>query len=639
MLPTPMLPRSLSVCAALALLALAPAHAADALPDNSILVSARAPVTALTIGASVTVLDRADLERLQSPVLVDILRLQPGITFSRNGGAGGFAALRIRGAEAEQTTFVIDGVKISDPASPGAGFDVGTLASAQIARVEILRGPQSLAWGSQAIGGVVAIETLAPTDDLQASARAEGGSRDSWLAEAQGSGTLGPVALSVGGNWRRTDGISAFAESRGGSERDDFETVGANARARVRLTDTLSADLRGRLQSSEFGVDGFAPPSFAFGDTPDRGKSREASGAAGLRFDNGAVTARAGWQIADVRRRSFTPGNTPETSFQSTGRFERFDAQASWKTGDLLTLAGGLEREVSRLDTSSAFAPEPETARATLVGGFLQAVLTPVSGVDLLGGIRHDDHSRFGGATTFAASASVRPWAAPIRLKAGYGEGFKAPTLFQLFSEFGNQALAPERATGWDAGAEIDLGTVVASATWFERRTRNQIDFVSCFSVANPLCDDGRFGFYDNIARTRTRGLELVAGLRPTPGLRVDAHYSYTDARNRTEASPNAGRFLARRPQHSLATTIDWTADAGWSLGATLAHVSASFDNASNSRRLPGYVTADVRAAIPVTRNLELYARITNLFDEPYETAFQYGQPGRQAFLGVRAKL
>ncbi|MGL6043954.1 MAG: TonB-dependent receptor plug domain-containing protein, partial [Sandaracinobacteroides sp.] len=382
--------------------------------------------------------------------------------------------------------------------------------------------------------GVFAVETLAPTDALLASARGEAGSRSHLLGEAQGSGRLGPVGLAVGGNWQKSDGISAFAESRGGEERDDFETFGGSARADLEIGGGFAADLRGRLQSSEFGVDGFAPPSFAFGDTDDRGRSREASGSLGLRYAGEAGSARAGWQISDVARRSFTPGNDPQTSFRSLGRFERLDAQGQWKAAAAFTLSGGLEREVSRLETRDAFSPDPLFARATIWGGFVQALVTPVDGIDLLGGVRHDEHSRFGASTTFGASASIRPWAAPLRVKASFGEGFKAPTLYQLFSEFGNGELRPETATGWDAGIELDSETLVASATWFERNTRNQIDFVSCFSVADALCDDGRFGFYDNIARSRARGLELVAGVRPVAGLLLNAQYSYIDARNRT---------------------------------------------------------------------------------------------------------
>jgi vitamin B12 transporter len=279
------------------------------------------------------------------------------------------------------------------------------------------------------------------------------------------------------------------------------------------------------------------------------------------------------------------------------------------------------------------------------VGGFLQALLEPLPGLNVNAGLRHDDHSRFGGATTFAANASFRPGEGPIRLRASYGEGFKAPTLFQLFSEFGNEGLRPERATGWDAGVDLRLveGNFRAGLTWFERRTRDQIDFQSCFGAPEPLCADGRFGFYANLDRTSARGLEAVLGFDPAPGLVVDAQYSYVDARNRAEGDPAFGLPLLRRPEHSLSAIIDYRAPAGWSVGATLAHLSSSIDEDFEAPpfgrvRLEGHVLADVRAGLALTEGLELYGRVTNLFDERYETVLRYGQPGRQAFIGIRAR-
>jgi vitamin B12 transporter len=610
-------------------------------PEPPILVSARTPLTALDIGASVTLVDRADLDRLQQPLLVDVLRLQPGVSFSRNGGPGGFTAVRLRGAEGEQTVLVVDGVKLADVASPGGGADFAGVATAGIARVEILRGPQSLAWGSQAIGGVIAIETEAPGGQMLRGS-VEGGSRASLNASAEAGADLGRASVRLGGSWQQTDGISAFAESRGGAERDDFRTRGASARLDVALADGLIVDVRGRLQDSEFGVDGFPPPDFRLADTPDRGRSRDASGAIGLRFSSGGFNGRAGWQLADTARRSWTPGTRPETSFRSTGRAERLDAQGSWEAARWLTLAGGLEREVTRLETASPSAfdpsPDPFRARATIGGGFAQAVLRPTRDVTLLAGVRHDEHDRFGGATTFAASGSAWLPGAPVRLKASYGEGFKAPTLFQLFSDFGNPALQPERATGWDAGIAVERPAITASATWFERRTRNQIDFVSCLGSSSAICVDRPFGTYDNVARSRARGLELAAVARPAEWLRAEAQISWTEARNRTAGSPNEGRALARRPEVSAAVLVD-VLMPGWQAGATVSHVSASFDDGTNSRRIPGHVLVDLRGAVPLGRQLELTARVSNLFDERYETASFYGQPGRQVFVGLRARL
>jgi vitamin B12 transporter len=268
----------------------------------------------------------------------------------------------------------------------------------------------------------------------------------------------------------------------------------------------------------------------------------------------------------------------------------------------------------------------------------VQALLAPAPGIDLQAGVRHDAHSRFGGATTLAASGS---WQAldVLRLRGSWGQGFKAPTLFQLFSDFGNAVLQPERATGWDLGADLALPIgLTASATTFRRVTRDQIAFISCFGVTSAICVGRPFGTYDNVARTEAKGVELALGMVPTAGLAVQANYSWIDARNRTEGSPNDGKFLARRPEHSLALVVDYAA-RGWSLGGTLAHVSGSFDDAANRRPIEGHVTADLRASLDLTDRLALYGRVTNLFDATYETVSFYGQPGRQAFVGLRARL
>lgn len=616
---------------------LATAAVAEGAP---ILVSARVPVTENRSGQSVSVLTRADLERLQSPLLIDVLRLQPGVSFSRNGGPGAFTAVRLRGAEGEQTTLVIDGVKVADTASPGGGADFGTIGTQAISRVEILRGPQSLAWGSQALGGVIAIETLQPGNEPAADARLEAGSRNSFLARGDLSGTFGPVKLAVGGNWQRTDGISAASEARGATERDDFESYGGNARADLEIVPGLVADLRGRYQTSEAGIDGFPPPSFSLGDTSGREWSRELSGAVGLGYRADSFSARAGWQISDVDRRTFTPRATPETSFRSEGRLERFDLRGDWRTADWLTLAGGLERELSRIDAKGEFDAAAQVSRATLEGGWVQALVSPLDGLDLLGGVRHDSHNLFGSATTFGASASWQV-ARPLRLKGSYGEGFKAPTLYQLYSDYGNETLAPERASGWDAGAELALvdGAFRATATYFSRRTKNQIDFVSCFANASPICANRPFGTYDNIARTSAKGVELGLGLNPLEGFAVDVQYSHVEAKNRSAGLANEGRDLARRPRDTLSLIADYQTPFGLGLGATVAQVSSSFDDAANLRRLPGYVTVDLRASLAINDRFELYGRVSNLFDEIYETASFYGQPGRQAFVGIRARL
>jgi vitamin B12 transporter len=274
-------------------------------------------------------------------------------------------------------------------------------------------------------------------------------------------------------------------------------------------------------------------------------------------------------------------------------------------------------------------------AEARLDSLYLQVTAQPLQGIALSAGVRHDDHDVFGGATVFAANGSFTPNGGATQARVSYGEGFKAPSLFQLFSSFGNPLLAPERSQSIEAGITQTLldGGIEAGATLFRRTTRNQIDFISCFGNTSPICTGRPFGTYDNIRRTRGEGVEIALRLNPTDDLRLSAAYSFIDAKNR-----DTGLELARRPRDSMNVSLDWQTPFGASVGGTISHTGASFENAANSVRLTGYTLVDLRASMPVTGNLELFGRVENLFDEVYETTFRYGSAGRGAYVGARLR-
>jgi vitamin B12 transporter len=228
-------------------------------------------------------------------------------------------------------------------------------------------------------------------------------------------------------------------------------------------------------------------------------------------------------------------------------------------------------------------------------------------------------------------------------VRASFGQGFKAPTLYQLYSEYGNLGLAAEQADAWDLGVEHTVGDgwLMVSATGFGRETENQIDFVSCaFGSPAAICNPGgvaRFGYYANTAKTAAHGVELAAAVERGP-FSLDANYTWTHTENRS-AGANHGKQLARRPEHqaNLAATYNWP--VGLSTTAAIRHVGASFDNAANSYTLQSHTLLDLRAAYPVSETLEVYGRVDNVLDDSYETARNYGTQGRTATVGVRAKF
>lgn len=610
----------------------AAAHAED---SDTIIVSAnRTQQPASAVAQSVTVITMDDITTRQSVAVSDLLRSVPGITVTRNGGPGTTTSVNIRGAESDQTVALIDGVKLNDPSTPGGGFNFGNLQTGNIERIEVVRGSQSVLWGSQAIGGVVNIVTRTPTEKLTFNAAAEYGWRDTARMVGNISGKIGPVSASIGAGYLRTDGFSSFNETRGGKERDGYRNFGANAKFNIALSEAVSVDLRGWYSNGKVGIDGFPPPAFSFGDTPEFARTKELVGYAGLNAAllDGRFRNRIAHTLTDTRRRNTDPtGGTVFETFNARGRNERFEYQGNFDIGDALSTTFGAETEKASFRTSSYGAPFSRAeARINSVYGQLSA--EPVAGLTLSAGVRHDDHDTFGGKATFSTNAVFTPNEGRSTLRASYGEGFKTPSLFQLFSEYGNAALKPESSRSWDAGITQKLldGKIELGATWFHRDTRNLINFVSC-TAPTGICTNRPFGTYDNVARARAQGLEFVLTLQPVEALRLQANYGYVDAINRA-----TGLDLARRPRHSVNLSVDYDWEFGLKTGATIAHVGPSFDNGSNTRKLDGYALVDLRAAFPVTRTIEFYGRIENLFNEQYETSFRYGTPRRAAYAGVR---
>ncbi len=598
-----------------------------------IVTANRSERLAKTVGESVTVIDTETITARQSVDALPLLASTPGVTFARNGGIGAASSVYIRGAEADQTVVLFDGVKLTDPAAPGGGFNFGPLMTGEVGTIEIQRGAASVLYGSQAIGGVVHFISRDSRSVPEIRARAEYGSHDSILASGGVSGTFGPLALSTGVTYVRTDGISAFDE---GTEADGFESIGGQVSARLTLSDTLSIDLRGLYADSTAAYDGYPAPNYAYADAPLFGDRTDYLGYVGVNlsmFDD-RFTNRLGIAATRIDRQDEDrSGATPFVTFDATGKTTRLEYQGGWKDG-ILQLTFGAEREESSYRTEGFGVVA--TANAWINSSYAQATLNPLFGLTLTGGVRHDDHKAFGGHTVFAGSMAYSPNSGVTIIRASFGEGFKVPSLFQLYSDYGNAGLAPETAQSWDVGVTHGFlgGDAEVSATYFHRDSKNLIAYVGCFMDPNPICVGRPFGTYDNVAKASAKGLEIGLTLRPADGFTVAANYTHTNARDEV-----TGLRLARRPADVMNLNADYTLPFGLSLGVGVQVSGDRFDDASNTRALDGYILTDIRARFPLSDGIELYGRVENLFDVDYETVYQNGQAGRGVFGGVRVRM
>lgn len=600
-------------------------------PDDQITVLATGSRTvADEWGQPVSVIGSAGIDTVQGGDLTRVLERAPGVTFIRNGGPGAQTSLFVRGAGSQQLLVLLDGVRMADPSAPSGGTDLGHFDAMTLGKVELLRGSNSVVWGSDAIGGVLA---LTSREVNGVSASAEGGSYGTFDGQASAGIARDGYAVNLTGGYLTNDGVSAAAA---GTEPDGYREWRGAGNARVALAPGLSLVATGRYAWSHLDIDGFAPPAYTFGDTPEYQITKQASGRAGLRYRSDSLDLDAGFALFDTRRSYFDPSQPAAYRFEYAyaGRSERADLSGRWRLPHDLALDFGADSEWTRFSsTYDAEASANLTSGHALLGYYGDRAT-------LAAGVRVDDHSRFGSRTTFGANGTLR-LTGGLRLRASYGEGFKAPTLYQLLSDYGNAALRPETSESFDGGLDWAArdGSVHAALTVFRRDTHGLIDYVSCWGVTDGICTGRPYGTYDNVGRARAEGVEAELTLRPSAAFTVQAAYTYMKATDRTPGAATEGNDLARRPRNALTLSADWTTPlAGLAIGGDVRLVSASYDDAANLTRLDGYALATLRASMPVGDHFEVFGRIENLFDATYQTVAGYGTYGRAAYAGVRVK-
>ncbi len=574
-------------------------------------------------GQAIEIVGRARLEQLQSATIAQVLQTVPGVSVATRGGLGGQTSAFIRGGSSAQTLVLIDGVRINDLTSPNGAFDFGALMTGNIGRVEILRGPNSVIWGSQAIGGVVNIQSIAPVDGFEGRLGAEFGGYDTKRLNANIAGTKGVFEGSVGGAFVKSAGISALA---GGTERDGYANATGNARLKVNISDSFTLDFRSYYNrakveyDSEFGVGANGLPV---------SRNRQFVGYVGAQFDmlDGRFHNRIAYTRTDLRRIGTDPIVFSFNNFNVRGAIDRMEYHTAFDLNEALTLVAGLEYERTFASTSFEGAA-PDIARNDVVSGFGQIIVRPVNGLTLTAGVRHDAYSDYGGQTTLGGNLAFTPNEGRTMFRATYAEGFRAPTLTEGQPPYGNLQLKPETARNFDLGVEQQFleGKAQLFATYFNRRSNNLIAF-------SPVSFQS-----ENIDKVTAKGLEIGLDLNPSSQLDIRASYTLVDAINRT-AGDTFGNRQALRPQNSFSLTADWQTAFGLSLGSSLLVIGDSFDDAVNNVRLNGYAIWSLRASMPLTDALEVYARVENMLDAQYTVVSGYNSFGRHATIGVRAKF
>ena len=596
------------------------ARAAEPLPEVTITVT-RLPTNIDQVGSSVSVITAREIRQSQRIVFSDLLGRVPGISVSRSGGLGGVTTSFVRGAASERTLVLIDGVKVNDMSSPGGGFNFANLLSDDIARAEILRGPQSTLYGTDAIGGVIDIVTASAHKPLEVSGMAEGGS----FGTARGNAAIGSAGdrynIRSSVSYVDTTGISSADAAHGNTEPDGYDNVTVYTKGEADLAAPVKIGGTVRYSKADAQFDSFAfsgPYPIVDGNEASKTREFQGSGWIDVSLLDGKLHNLLRVSRSTIDRDSYLDD---ALNFTARSHSTQIDYQGTLRLMNAVSFLFGGDIENNAMRTEGYGSVTRGTADIKGVFGEMQVTL--FGRLTLTGGVRHDHHQRVGGATTFRTTANLDLNESGTILRASWGEGFKAPTLYQLFDPYaGNPDLAPERSRGWDAGIEQRLlaDRISLQATWFHRVSNNEIDY------------DFTTFTYGNILATRSQGLELAAWVKPAAGITVNANYSLIEAINRT-----TDLQLVQRPKHVIHGDMSWQVTPPLLLSADVNYTGARPD--SSGLTLPGYIVADIRAAYDISAQVQIYGRINNLFDKKYEQVFGYGTPGIAGYGGVRVKI
>lgn len=593
----------------------------------------RIPTPELQIASSISVVTADDIAARQVQSLPDLLAPVPGLNVVQSGGPGGQTSVFMRGTNSNHTKVLVDGIDVSDPSSPAGTFDFGQFLTQDIEKVEILRGPQSGLYGSDAIGGVINVITKSGSGPAQFNAGAEGGSFGTFNQAGGVSGSAGRFhyAANVAHLHSGATPVTPLDLLAPGERRiDDYnDNLTGSTKLGFDVTDHFDLGLVARYSDTHLRLTGENYNDFPM-DFPDSAQSENdtrqyyARATGHLRSFGGGLEQTLGVAYSSIKSFETSPEN-PESDF--FGQRVKIDWQGNIKLAADERLVLGAEHERDEMTVPLSASTSINSGYAELQSAFADALFNTLS-------VRYDDNDRFGGKLTYRVAPAYVIQETGTKFKASVGTGFKAPTLSQMFQNFpaffffANPNLKPESSLGYDLGFEQPLqnGAVRFGATYF----RN--------NIKDLIADNADFSSLVNVGRAVTDGVESFVSYRPTQDLALSLDYTFTEATDEV-----LHQELLRRPKHKASLNAEWHATKSLSLNATVLSVSSWIDGNRDFsiQRLnaPAYTTANLAASYDLNAHLTVYGRVNNLFDRHYENPVGFLQPSLGAFAGIKTRF
>ena len=617
--------------------------AQDADLENVLVTASRTPVSAAQAGSSYTVIDRQELERRQIVYVADALRDVPGFAMSRAGTLGSQTQFRIRGAEANHVMVFIDGVEANDPAS-GDEFLFEQLMTTEIERIEIIRGPQSALWGSDALAGVINLITRRGPEPFSASGYFEAGRFSTSIAGGQVSAIGDVFDLNLGISHLDTDGdnVSRIGDEDDGSRNSTFSF---NAGARVSERTRLEIFARRTESLTEFDGTDFV----STGLPTDADRETDAMQQY-LRISAKTSSVNERWQHQlSLTQLETDNRNTDAGSFLGSTAAEKFGVY--WQTSlaldesqaHRLTFAVDHEtQDFAQRGPASPFGDPNQDQSVDTTGYVLEYQGVDLGPFSVSAALRHDDNSAFDDISTYRLTGSYRVETTATRLYSSFGTGQKSPTFVDRFGFFsdefiGNPQLKPETSKGWEIGFEQPLPVLSASfaATYFDEQLEDEIDgFV--FDPASSF-----FTAANRPGRSERSGVELRFEADLSSSVELSGNYTYLDSTERQALGVEVDE--TRRPKNMFSMRLNYAPGTRTNINFSVSYNGSQDDVAfppwpqpPERVRLDSYTLVGIAASYQLTPAVQLIGRIENLLDEDYEDVVGFNTPGVGAYFGVR---
>lgn len=639
--------------------------AEEPLEVKPVIVSAtKTPQPLSEVTSAIEVITGEQMQQKNLKTVVEALRLSPGLAVFQSGGFGTEASVRIRGAQPRHTLVFIDGVIVNSPTA--GAYDFANLTAENIDRIEILRGAQSMLYGSDAIGGVINIYTKRGAGSPTATAFMEYGSFATIREGANLSGAKGRFDFSGSLSRWDTSSFSAINYRRGASERDGFHNWQGSGKLGVTLPKDGRLEFNLRWYNSDVNIDGFdgnSRPADIFGARQST-RNLIASGSyfqpLTSWWSQRLTLARANEHLLatsgmvgrnldtgqEILADPFCAGNTCFFPFQTDLEIinQRLEWQHNFQIAKPLLVTAGYQFREESGDAPGFFGGAQPSRRIASHAGYAQAQLNLWDRLMMTGGVRQDSYNVFGDATTYRVTGGYLIKETRTKFRTSYATGFRAPTLNDLFFQgFGNPNLRPEKSKSFDAGIDQSFfeGRLQLTGGYFWNHYHDLIQFATVPSI---LCPANTFGFCPiNVAEARSQGWELGFKATLMKGLEAWGQYTYTLTRNFDTPASSLGsdKRLARWPIDQFSVGLSYQPIDPVRMTVDYRFVGARNNDLTNTvgQKQGSFGVVNASASYNVTKNMQIYGRVDNLLNQKYEEILFFGTPIRSVYGGVRLSL